>query len=317
MKKGQPKYNKKDTEIKDFVSSRITELQEARKNVFGINLESIWRQADKDYVPHQLGKVGKKVLVQDEELGLASSRRVEVGKDNWQSDNSIPNPYIKIQTALSLMVSKNPSAVFTPRKSKYEANTMVQKELYKMSWEEAKSLQQLRLFVFNLAKYGWAIARTYPLILKRPTRVLMDYDPNDPTKNIYQNKMSTEYNGVFRENLDPWKSWIDDMSKPNNPFSTRDWCYAKEYSYDTLKEEFGKYPNFKYIDKGASEEIGDVKGKESKQEYETKDVKIAYFYENRIKDHFVVMVDKIMLVNEPLPISDPEGNKKLSLWHSY
>uniref|UniRef100_A0A6H1ZG58 Portal protein n=1 Tax=viral metagenome TaxID=1070528 RepID=A0A6H1ZG58_9ZZZZ len=316
MEKRQLKYTKEETKTKDFVSKRITEMQDARKNVLGVNLESIWRQADRDYIPHKLGKVGKKVLVQDEDLGLAS-RRVEVGKDDWQTDNSIPNAYIKIQTALSIMVSKNPSAVFTPRKSKYESNTLVQKELYKMSWEEAKSLQQLKLFIFNLAKYGWAIARTYPLILKRPTRVLTEYNEDDPSKNVYQNKMSTEYNGVFRENLDPWKSWIDDMSKPNNPLSTKDWCYAKEYNYATLKEEFGNYPNFKYISEGKSELIGDSQGKETTQEYETKDVKIPYFYENRIKDMLVVMVDKVMLVNEPLPISDPEGNKKLSLWHTY
>ena len=260
MVKGQVKYNKKDTKIKDFVSKRITQLQDARKRVLGINIENIWKQADKDYVPHTLGKKGKKVYVQDEDLGLAS-RMVEIGKDEWQTDSSIPNPYIKIQTALSLMVSKNPSAVFTPRASKYEANTAVQKELYKVSWETAKSLQQLKLFIFNLAKYGWAIARTYPLILKRPTRVLTEYDEDDPTKNKYRTRMSTEYNGVFRENLDPWKSWIDDMSKPNNPLSTRDWCYAKEYSYETLKEEFGNYPNFKYISEDKSEEIGGGQGK--------------------------------------------------------
>lgn len=313
---GKPEYSGKEKTDLKFVTDRITQLQDARKRVFGVDIESIWRQADSDYIPHQLGKKSNTVLVQDEDLGKAS-RRVEVGKDDWQSDNSIPNLYIKIQTALSLMVSKNPSAVFTPRASKYEANTAVQKELYKMSWETAKSLQQLKLFIFNLAKYGWAVARTYPLIIKRPTRVLMDVNPDDPTRNVYKTKMSTEYNGVFRENLDPWKSWIDDMSKPNNPLSTRDWCYAKEYSYETLKEEFGKYPNFKYITEGMSETATEEPGEESKKEFESKDIKVAYFYENRIKDMFTVIVDKVLLVNEPLPISDQEGNKKLSLWHSY
>jgi hypothetical protein len=315
-KPGEPKYSEEDLKVKKFVDARIDKLKDSRKNVFGVNLESIWQQADKDYVPHTLGKKGKKMLVQNEDTGWASSRYVEMGKDEWQTDNSTPNPYIKIQTALAIMLGKNPEAVFIPGASKFEATTLLQKELYRKSWEQGKSLQQLKLFVFNLAKYGWACARTYPLILKRVTKTLINYDPENPEKNEYQTKEAVEYNGCFRENLDPFKVWIDDMTRPNNPMSTRDWVYAKDYSYDTLKEEFGSYPNFQYIKKGKSADAVKDAGTGA-DDYVEEDVKTAYFYENRIKDLLVVRVDGIMIVNEPLPISSTNGSKKLSLWHTY
>ena len=45
-----------EQERKDFafVTSRIVELQESRENHYGVNLDTLWAEADRDYVPHRL-----------------------------------------------------------------------------------------------------------------------------------------------------------------------------------------------------------------------------------------------------------------------
>jgi len=271
-----------------------TELMEYRKDILGENLETIWRQADRDYLPHRLGKKGKKILVQDEDKGWAS-RFVELGKDKWQTDVATVNPLIKIQTALSILIARNPSVELTPGSKKYENSTLLQKELYKKSWELAKSIQQLKLFAFNLSKYGWAVARTYPMKLQRGG--------------------SVEFNGVYRENLDPWMTWIDDKTRPNSPMSTRDWAWAKWYDLKALKEEFGKEPGFKHIQKGKSELL-DTEYEKSVKKFAGKDMKLVYFYENLDNDAFTSICDGIELFEKELPLEDSQGNKKLSLWHA-
>jgi hypothetical protein len=310
---GSPKYTTKELKLKNFICQRISELKDTRKDVFGMDLETVWRQADKDYVPHKLSKGVQKTLVQNEDEGLAS-RYVEIGKAQWRTDNANMNPYIKIQTALAIIIARNPSVDLTPDSEKYEQTTKIQEELYKKSWEKAKSLEQLKLFAFNLAKYGWAVARTYPKVIKNPSKVVINYDP-EKDKQKYETTESVEFNGVFRENLDPWKTWIDDRSLPNRPTSTRDWCFAKDYSWHQLEKEFGKTKNFKHIQTGRSDDV-DESSKESMKTILQKDNKIVYFYENLDKDTIAVVCDGILLKSEPLPLSDGRGNKRLSLWHT-
>ncbi len=269
---------------------------ERRKDILGQNLENIWRQADNDYLPHRLGKKGQKFLIQDETKGWAS-RYVEIGKtDKWRSDMADTNPLIKIQTAIPILISRNPAVELTPSCSKYEESSAIQKQLYRRSWELAKSLQQLKLFVFNLIKYGWAVARTFPMLL--------------------ENKGNVEFNGVFRENLDPWMTWIDDKTKPNDPLSIRDWAFAKWYSWTNLKKEFGKEKYFKFVEKGKSEEL-DTQYAKSVKKYVSKDLKLVFFYENIDDDVEQVLVDGIPIRERNLTLKDSNGNAKLSLWQTY
>ena len=125
-----------------------------------------------------------------------------------------------------------------------------------------------------------------------------------------------EYNDIFRENLDPWNVWVDDMARPNDPWSVRDWCWRKVYSYDSAKEEFGNYPNFKFVQPKAFSETATKRGEPVKRHAE-KNLCEVYFYENKIKDVFYVLINDIPVVIVPLPIEDARGNKKLSLWQTY
>lgn len=305
----------KDREDYLFAKNRIPELQKTRENVRGVKLDELWTSADADYIPHRLTTPGRKILVSDDDKGWRSSL-VTLGKDNWQSDVSQPNPYIKIQTAISILIDRNPTGVFLPGASRYEATTNLMAQLYAKSWEKANSKQQLKLFIFNLAKYGWAIGRTYPLKISRSVKELTEYNEDSPNNSTWAKKEITEYNDIFRENLDPFNAWIDDMTRPNNPFSQRDWCWRKVYPMDVAAEEFGKYKNWKYVTPGGvtTERIG---GKEEEKRYQETDLVEIQFYENRIRDSFVVDAGNVPLIIDPLPISDSVGNKKLSCWHAF
>ncbi len=305
-----------------FVKTRIHELKEAKKEAqFGMKVESIWREADMDYAPHRLqftGRQGNRKLVQfEDELKGWASTYTQIGAANWQSDIAQPNPFKKIQTALSILVDQNPSAVFTPGAKKYEATNELIKQLYHRNWEKTKSIQQLKLFIFNLAKYGWAAGRTYPLKIVRKSKSIIEYDQESPDKTQYEEKEVIEFNDIYRENLDPWNVWIDDMALPNNDRSMRDWCWRKVYPMDLFKEEFGNWKNADFVKAG-----GIVTDKLSETDKNTKkfketDLVEVYFYENVVKDMFVVLANEVPVIMSPLPISDSAGHKKLSLWQTY
>ena len=298
-----------------FVINRIEELKKTREDVFGQNLESIWAEADEKYIPHKVKGTERKVIAEDEEKGWQGALVNLRSPDAWRSDVAHTNPFIKIQTAMAILIDRNPEAVFLPAGKKYEAISELQRQLYKRNWEVAKSKQQLKKFVFNLAKYGWAVGRTYPLKIERNVKVRENVDEENPSNNTWEKRKIIEYNDVFRENLDPWNAWIDDMARPNNGFSVRDWCWRKIYTMDRMKEEFGKYENFKYVKSGGTTEDkvqeGIVKKLISENRVE------VYFYENRLRDLFMVIAGGVPIVIEPLPIEDVSGTKKLSLWQTY
>jgi len=305
----------REKELFKFTKERILELKKARQNVFGQNIEEIWRDADRDYVPHKLKSPGKKVVVTDEDKGWRGSL-VTLGKsEDWQFDAPKPNPYIKIQTALAILIDRNPSGVFTPAAKKFEKTNALIKSLYSKNWEKAKSKQQLKLFAYNLAKYGWAIARTFPLKITSKVRALKEYNEENPENSVYEEKEVVEYNDVFRENLDVWNAWIDDMAKPNNEMSVKDWCWRKVYSWDQAEQEFSSYKNWKYVKPGG--DIAQITEQGDRKVYQDTNLLEVYFYENKLKDLFMVVANDIPLIIEPLPVSDNEGRKMLSLWQTY
>lgn len=293
-------------------------LQDYRKNHYSLDLDKLFADADRDYQPHRLKKKGRKITT-DEDKGWRGNM-VELGSQNWQSDLSQSNPFIKIQTALSIMVDRNPSGVFTPASKKFVATNELMKQLYERSWEYAKSKAQLRLFIFNLAKYGWATARTYPLKLTHKVKVIDQYNEDDPEKTTYTEKEVTEYNDIFRENLDPRNVWMDDQAKPNNPMTVGDWMWRKVYDLDKFKDEFKYWPKAKFVKPGGNTQdtvATNITTKTGNKNTVNTNLVEVFFYESKTKDQFIVEANGVPVCIEPLPISDATGMKKLSLWQTY
>ena len=299
----------------NFVKGRVADLRSAREEQ-DFKIETLWSDADRDYVPHRLKGKGKRVIATDEDKGWRGTL-INLGESNWQSDISQPNPYIKIQVALSILIDQNPEGVFTAGSKKFQATTELMRQLYKRSWETAKSKQQLKLFVFNLAKYGWSCARTYPLRITRKVKELIEFNQEEPDKSKYEEKEVIEYNDIFRENLDPWNVWIDDMALPNNQFSVRDWAWRKVYPLDTFKEEFVGWKLTDLVQPGGVTTERISKNDAQERRFKEKELVEVFFYENRIKDLFVVIANGVPVVISPLPISNSKGLKKLSLWQTY
>ncbi len=310
--------SKEDKATWDAFKARRTVLTEYRKNHFGLDLEKLFADADRDYMPHRLKKKGRKITT-DEDKGWRGNM-VELGSQNWQSDLSQSNPFIKIQTALSIMVDRNPSGVFTPASKKFVATNELVKQLYERSWEYAKSKAQLRLFIFNLAKYGWATARTYPLKITRKVKVIDVYNEDEPDKTTYKDKDVTEYNDIFRENLDPRNVWMDDQAKPNNPMTVGDWMWRKVYDVDDFKVEFKGWPNAQFVKPGGNTQdtvATNVTTKTGNKQTVNTNLVEVFFFESKKKDNFIVEAGGVPVIIQPLPISDATGLKKLSLWQTY
>lgn len=299
-------------------------LQNSRKNHYGSDIDQIWAEADRDYIPHRLGAKTKKAIAVDETKGWRS-QKINLGDSNWQSDLSQSNPFVKIQTALSILIEQNPSGVFSATSRRYEATSSIMKQLYERSWEYAKSKAQLKLFVFNIAKYGWGVARTFPLRITRKVKNIVEYDEKDPSSSKYEEKEVVVYNDIMRENLDPRNVWVDDQAKPNNSRSLNDWVYRKVYSYDEAKELYGYSKLWDYVRRGGNtaETINNSNtsnatySSEVSKNTENADLVEAYFYENLRDDTLIVEIGGVPVCIEPLPVSDASGLKKLSLWQAY
>lgn len=300
-----------DKQAHEFLSERKEELKLHRKN---LGVEEIWRAADKAYQPHTTKAKKKGVLVSEDELGWRSTRQVLGSDDDWMDDTIAPNPYIKIQTALGIIVDRNPGAVFKPNRKKYINNTVLVEDLYKKTWVTGHSKSALlKPMVFNQAKYGIGVGRTYPLNITRSVDDLVKFNPNGQSK--YETKDFTYYDDVFRESLSPWQCWFDDAGVIGNPYSYNDNLWYKDYAWDIFTRVFGHLPNFQYVvpskqvltieDKN---EIADVKDK-GLSKFQVR----VWFYENLEIDRLIVETDDgVILINQPLP--QKPKNKHLSLY---
>ncbi len=310
--------SKNDKAAHDAFEERKDFLQEHRKQK---GIEEIWKAADRAYIPHKIdSRRGKKVLVSDDELGWRSTP-IDLGsEDQWQEESVSPNPYIKIQTALGIIVDRNPTAVLTAGAKKYENNTTLVKSLYERSWDIAQSKKaMLKPFVFNCAKYGKGVGRTYPLNITRKVRNLKKYVPENPSKNEYEELDHTYYDDIFRESLSPWQVWFDDAAILGNPYSCNDVIYYKDYTWLKFQEQFGHLKNFYYVNPEMKVLTDDNQIKTAEQGNEdSKNSKLmirVWFWENLEMDLLYIETDEgICLVNEPMP-QEPK-NKRLSVYSS-
>ena len=298
-----------DKTAHEFFQERKDELQLHRKN---IGVEEIWKAADKAYQPYNTPVKKKGVFVSNDELGWRSTKQILNSDDDWMEDSIYPNPYIKIQTALGIIVDRNPGATFRPSAKKYVNNNALIEDLYKNTWNTAHSKSALlKPFVFNQAKYGIGVGRTYPLKISRDVDDLVEFNPSGPSKYISTN--FTYYDDVFRESLSPWQCWFDDAGSIGNPFSYNDNMWYKDYSWQRFKAVFSQLPNFQYI--LPSKKVLGLEGNEEPQ----KEGQLAkfqirvWFYENLDMDRFITETDEgVVLINEPLP--QRPKNKHLSLY---
>lgn len=311
--------SKEETKLYDFIESRVHSMKEYRKNILGKgkNIEDIWREADGEYSLENIDNpktvLGKhKLFVTDEDKGLRSSLvSLDATKDGWKNHSSDPVLFVKVQTALSVIIDKNPRASFNALTRKNEAKTQIAHALWETSWEIDKSVSQIKLFCLNMMKYGWGIGRTYPRIIKRKKDILVSYDENDTANNKYETREITEFDGIHRENLDPYRTWIDEMTTPYDSLSTNDWAFDKDYDYSAAEAEFGHYPNWKYVKLTEITEDGDDSDRNLT---ERTNVVTLRFYENKNKDLYAITVPSQKLILHACPLPNDEG--RLSLWHA-
>ncbi len=303
-----------------FFLVRKTQLFDARKGQKW-NVEGIWRQADNDYVPHRLGGPKKKVLVENERTEV--STYVNLSKDEWRSKEAKNDPYIKIQTAMALLFGNNPEATFDPASKKYEANTKLFEQLYHRSWTNTAvgSKKELRKFIFNLGKYGWSPARRYyKRVVRKDMQEITKY--NLQTQEFeYQNKDMVDVDDVYFESKSPWDCWIDDMAKPDDP-RRRDWMWREVYDktgFEALLKSVkskAKVDDFQFstvIPEPEKTSQGGTNGGNQNNQFTSTDLITVYFYENRVKDKFILEADGKLIKSMPLPRVD----KELSLVDTY
>lgn len=319
-------YNPKGEEedVRVYLRKRVPVLKDSKKSILGgINYEQIMNEADREYKPRSLFEKqtgGRFMFIQDEITGARGSRTVPItGREGveWRSDVSEPVLMTKIQTALSILIDQNPEAVFKALNEKYKNTTAFAHALWKRSWNRGRAKEQLKLFIFDLAKYGWAVGRTYPRKVVREGQILEEVDIDNPENNKYKKTKIVEFDDIYREKLDPWRTWIDDMTNLTDPWSCDDWYFEKDYSYDSFEREFGIYANFDKVSMGSPElETDQQQDQDKSQTTEQRDdIVTVGFYESKNKDLYAIWIpkDDVVLFHSPLP----NDQKQLSLWWTY
>lgn len=315
----------KELEVRTFLDKRIPVLYNTKKNIVnGIDFTEIMKSADKEYQPSFLeGKNNKsKHFVEDEltgKRGVSRLTTVDLESDDWRSKVSEPTLLVKVQTALSILIDQNPEAIFKATSEKYEKRNNIAKALYKRNWDLNISIETLKLFVFDLAKYGWAVGHTLPRKIERDKEILEEIDSENPENNKYRKIKIVEFDDVYREKLDPYRTWIDDKANLSDRFSVNDWYYEKDFSKDDFKREFGNYKHadavtFAPLPKTGGDDTGDNGGESSEQDIKQEMVTVG-FYENKSKDLYAIRIKDqgIVLYYSPLPNDDG----KLTLWWTY
>lgn len=312
--------NTTERTVVKYVGRRIDEMIDFRKQ---LRIEPRWQEADEEYIPHELDfGTTRKRFETDQDTGLRS-RMVPVGDitQQWRQASSAPTLLAKIQTAVSILVENQPEADLVALLRKYEKTTDLAYALWKRNWSITNAKEKLKVTIFDLIKYGWAAQRTYPRTVKYKKRVLVEVDPNNPENDKYEEKELLWFNDVDRQNLNVYRTWVDELAKPYDPYSTNEAYYELDFSYDAAEIEFGQYPNFKYVKRDSYMSREDEKRKSNRTEAneknkKRKDVVTIGFFESRHKDLFMIWVpkDKIVIYVSPLPNDDGYLSVTHTMW---
>lgn len=275
---------------------RKDELFKSRNSVYGVDIDAMMKKYDKDYF-------NRVADIPPSEL------------DPKQRPVAINNAFGKVQTALSILIANNPDYKLDESLQKYSANRELIRSLMKKSWRRSGSFYQFLLMVFNTSKRGWGVGRIYHRLINTPARFIASYD--DKGQPVYETKKITKMDEVGLLCLNNHNTWIDEESTPYNYYSTRDWMWREVWHIDKVRATFPKkdYPNMKFVKAGGNVEEtkdGDMTTRDATtnaSKAQKKGMTEIYFYENQYDDNFIVEINGIMVVWEPLP----QDHKRLSL----
>lgn len=308
--------NKSEKKLEEFLSKRVEELKEFRKaklpNSYR-SIEDIWREADKEYTPHELSfSRGKTHFAEDEETGL-SCRVVKVGiNDGWQSNMASPDFYVKVNTALAILVDMNPEAVFMPTSGKYQKNTDIAYGNWKNSWEVSGAKQQVKNFVFNMSRYGTGVARTYPKLIEMEKSIRTEYFKDQPEKNKYEKHRLIKFNDLCRESINPWQVWLSELARPGDYNSMDDWYFEQDFSWDRFQETFKDSPNLASVPRGSHQKTEADDGSSSESIVENT-IPVG-FYENQVLDIYAVWIPSVKIMLYHAPLQNDDG--MMSVWYA-
>lgn len=302
-----------ELKVRNQFLRRKNELLNSRRNVYGIDIDQQMRIQDQQYF-NRVANIPASEL------------------DANQLPIAINNAFGKIQAALSILIDRNPDITLEETNQKYSANRELMKGLAKASWRNTNSLGQLKLSIFNCAKRGWFVGRTFHRALKHDARFLELIEGGEigkdgektPEKKVYKKQEMTKVDDVQYQNLNNFNAWIDEQTVPEDFYSTRDWMWREVQYIDDIRKLFpeNEYPNMKYVKAG-----GDTRETIEGTSYsnynsaqpanEAKETKKGmtemYFYENQYDDWFIVEINGVMVVWEPLP----QNSKRLSCTYGY
>lgn len=292
-----------EKKVFDQWKRRKGELLKSRTNVMGMNIDDQMRSWDRQYF-------NRTADIPPSEL------------DPQQRPVAMVNAYGKVQTALSIMIDRNPEIVLHDTNPKYSATRELMKGLATTSWQKTNSLGQFKLSIFNCAKRGWFVGRTYNRRLVHPAKFLTSVEEDG--KKGYEKKEITKMDDVAYQNINNFNAWIDEQAVPDDFYSTRDWMWREVWYIDDIRRMFpeSEYPNMKFVQSGG--DTAEVRGGMSysaptststgnAQKQAKQGMTEVFFYENQYDDWLIIEINGVMVGWEPLP----QNSKRLSLVHGY
>jgi len=280
---------------------RKAQLRQSRNNVYGLNIDEEMRRWDKMYFR-------KWADIPSSEL------------DANQKPLAINNAFGKIQTALATLIDRNPKYVLEEDNPKYSANRALLKALGEKSFRRTNSLGQFKLSVFNQAKRGWFVGRTFNKQLVHDAKFLTSIDHKG--KRAYETRQVTKLDDVVYQNLNNFNVWLDEQSRPEDFFSTRDWMWREVWHINDIRRIFPveDFPNMKFVSAGGdtretidgvyTQQVSSSTGTPQGQKPGLTEM---FLYENQYEDQFIIEINGVMVVWEPLP----QHSKRLSCTYGY
>jgi hypothetical protein len=300
-------WNPQGEELKLWAQFKLRKqaLLQSRYNVYGLNIDAEMRRFDKKYFRRQAD-------IPASEL------------DANQRPLAINQAFGKVQTALGILIDADPNYIMESDNPKYDKTKYFLKALAEKSWRNTNSLGQFKLSVFNSARRGWFIGRTFNRRLYHDARYLTSVSKTG--KRAYETRLVTKMDDIAYMNLSNYNAWLDEQTRPEDFFSTRDWMWREVWYIDDLKRTFpvDQFPNMKFVKAGGDtrENIQGVFSRNSANNKtgisplaSKKGMTEVFLYENQYSDQFIIEANDTMIVAEPLP----QNNKRLSCsygqWH--